>query len=465
MIAKEVEVDLIKVYGNFSEFVQEASVKIAYHNLNSTLITDDIKTELIEFLKTNFDIENILRKELIKHKSCWISNHLLTDTPLKIYFTGNNSQIHKSNVYDFIKVIKSSIEAYIENPHDMENFEFFINTTILLALPQIEKFFYDIIDCSNSEVDTLNTINYIILIIQVSLLIASFILKFSEVLKIIQNFNKIWNTIGENVHKYFYQLRDKCINRLTDNLSIKEDEIFHLYDYTAVGKPCFSLNFTQLIGQIWIVILFVIVSLVYFFIVSQISYINIGEQVKNVNCFNHLLYKQKSYIYQADFWTIFGLSNQIFKDTQKEFIAQIWEKYNENTQAIESKSFSSSVANEIYNSLFKSNDENTAKYGVVHEAEAAFYDSLHMFETQNFIEIAKYRNKMQDVRIILELDIQKTFIHGKAINREEINKVIVLSALYTVFAFSMFFMVYLPFLIRQQNYFKHLEILAKIFVN
>lgn len=464
-IARDIKTDIIEIYGQFSDFVQDSSVKMAYLNLNSTVINADLKAELTEFLSNSLGVEEALREKLLSYKSCHISKHLLDEGALDVYYTSNNTEIQHKNAYDFIKDIKLALNLYIENPKNQENIDFLLNTTMIIALPKIEKYLYDIIGCSNTSVDALNTINYVIVVVQVSLLIASFLLKFSEVIKILQNFNRIWTTIGENVHKYYYQIRDRCINRLTENLNIKEEEIFHLYDLTAVKIPKFSITPKQIFGQMWIVILFIAVSFVYFLVVSQISYIKIGENIKNANNFNYLLYKHKGYLSQIDFWTVAGLSNYTSKGIQKEKLLKLWEKFSKNVKAIENESCFIHVDNGIYDSLYKKNSQNLIKNGAIHESEVAYYDSFYISENNDLLEIDMYRRKMQDLRSVVETNIEDTYAYGKKIAMDEIRQIIVWSVLYTVFAFSMFFFVYLPFLNRQRVYFKHIEILAKIFVN
>lgn len=456
---------MLTYYGQFLTFMLNIGVKINYTFLPDNSDLQFQKDAISALLLEHLSIQDSVNSELHHWSFCPCSQILQKHNSISLYALNNITYSSSETFYDFIDIFKNSANRFLLHPEDEENVKFLLNNSMIKVYNELQIYYDKFIECTEKTVENFNTVNNIIVISQISLLVLCAVLKISEVIKFLANYNSIWNTISEYVHKNFYSIRDKCIIRLTDDLYIDENDAFLFYDYAVRKKQFFSLTIYQFLSQTWIIIIFIVVSFIYFLIVSQIYYTKIGKNFQDLSKFKYTLYLQDFALYQMDFWTTAGITKVVDNDLQHIYFDENLRDFFKNKLSIQDQDISRFVGEDIFKGLFEKNTLEEVKFGIVGEVELAICDSMYFNKTRDPIEINKFCKRMENIRSLIEDYISLTKDFSDKIIESDFTNILFWVVTYAIFAFFMLFVVYLPFLKREEKYFQQLLVVLEILVN
>lgn len=458
---------LLLYHGNLINFILEVSVFINYNSLNFTL-SIDYKEKLKDSLVQYEDIEDLIFGEKETWKSCKKVNSFFVEDTLEIYTKNKDTYQNKMNLLDFIKKYKKNIRDYLNNTeHGLDatsQVEFLLINGIIDVYNQLTLDFTSIENCSNLWVRDFDRLKNLILIVQISIVFGYLFLKIYKVYKIVKTTNLVWTKISENTFHAFYEIRNKCIHRLTTYLDTTEEEANLFLEYNRVEKSEFLVKFSQIWTYVWRKLFFLVISILYFLIISLVLNTHLENYIKTHNILKEVLFEKSFIIHQANFWTISSLTHLIMPDLETESFQNVIEKYESTRINILNEEFNSFLTGKAGDYYYADSYESNIPHGLIKTTELAMLDSMYLFDTKDEMIIDVYSSRMDNLKNLTSEIILLADKNGKDAIAKDFDYIIAAIILYCLFCAIIYFAFYLPFLRNRIKHLKKMEALVKMFM-
>lgn len=469
-IAKQVAIinedKILILYGQLISFLESVTVNSMYLMANGTH-TLNFKQEILNALVENEDIEHKIMNEESRWTGCKMISRIFQDEYLKTY-DSNGVLIEKElGLTDFIHNFKSIVLAFLkkksENLDCTKEMKYMINNGIFHVSKQLKTDYQDIENCSNHWTADFNFTKDLLVLSQLSVLVLYFCLATYKAYKITHATNLVWKKISESTFNAFYDIRNRCINRLTTYLDTSEEEANLFFDYNRTQKNTFSVKFLQIWPYVWRVLIFILFSTAYFLSIFLVGSMKIENLITDYNALKQHLYHKNFLIIETNFWTISSITGKIDESLVKLYFHQTVNLYS---------SIDSDILNikykkfyfEDYKYLIDRYNEDI-KYGLVHTSKLGVLDSYYIFSTKDSQHLDEYSILMNNLKMLNEVIINDVNANGKDVINQEFEFSIMAFVIYGFISISLFLGVYYVFFERKIAHLVKMKELTKMFVS
>ena len=468
-IAKQVEVvnedKIFVLYGQLISFLESVTLNSMYLMANGTY-TLDFEKEILNELALNVNIED----DIMNEKDTWIGckriSRIFEDEYLETYNL-NGVLLYKKltlsdYVQDFKNIISISIEKRAKKSDWTRELNYMVNNGIILVANQL-KIDYDEIDkCSNEWTADFNFTKAMLILTQLSVLVLYFSLVTYKAYKITYSTNLVWKKISESTFNAFYDIRNRCINRLTTYLETSEEEANLLYEHNRCQKNTFSVKFLQIWPYTWRILIFVLTSAAYFLSIFLVSSMEMEKIITEYNSLKDHIYHKNMLILETNFWTISSITGKVDENLVKLYFQQTLNLYSSADSEIMKTKYKK-FYKESFDYLIDQYSE-SIKYGLISTNKLAVLDSYHIFSTKDTDYLDRYSILMNDLKKLNEALITEVTRNGKDVVNEEFEYSIIGFVLYGLFSFFMFLGVYYVFFERKIAHLVKMKELTGMFV-
>lgn len=456
---------ILTLYGELISFLEYVSVNSMYLKADGSYGTD-FKQEILNSLAGNLNIEDDIMDEESMWKGCGRISRIFNEKYLDVYELDGEFVAKQLTLHDFIqnfKTVASDFIKKLENGEDnVAELNYMVNNAMIYINKQLKADYQDIETCLNDWKSDFNFTKDMLVILQLTILYLYFILICYKAYKVIHATNLVWKKISETTFIAFYDIRNRCINRLTTYLEVSEEEANLFYEYNRVQKNTFSVKFLQVWPYIWRILIFILSSTLYFVLISLVGSMRIEELITDYNSIKDILYQKNFFMLETNFWTVASTSNLIDENIVKFYFDQTIDSYSKvDSHMLEDryKKFYSSD----YDFLIDKYSTNIT-YGLVNTNKATLLDSFYITSTKDTGYMDKYSRLMNELKSLNEVIISDVSRTGKSIINLEFQYTIMFIVLYGVFCIVLFLGVYLVFFERKINHLRHMKELTKMFV-
>ncbi|OMJ95147.1 hypothetical protein SteCoe_1518 [Stentor coeruleus] len=458
---------LLLYHGNLINFILEVSVYINYNSLNLPL-SIDYKEKLKNSLIQNDQIENMIFGERNAWKGCKKASSFFVDDTLEIFTQNKDTYHNKMNLLDFIKNYKKNVRDYLNNTENgldaTSQIQFLLVNGIIEVYNQLSLDFASIENCANHWVKDFDRLKNIILIVQISVVFGYLFLKIYKVYKIVKTTNLVWTKISENTFNAFYEIRNKCIHRLTTYLDTSEEEASLFLEYNRVNKSEFLVKFSQIWSYIWRKMAFLVVSILYFFLISLVLDTHLENLIQEHNLLKEVLFEKSFIIHQANFWTISSFTHLIVPDLETESFQDVIRRYENKKIDILNEKFNCFLIGKAGDYYYANSYESNIPHGLIKTTELAIIDSMYLFDTKDFGVVDVYSNRMDNLKNLTSEIILLVDQNGKDAIKKDFEYIISAVICYCLFCGFFYFTFYLPFLKIRIKHLRKMEALVKMFM-
>jgi hypothetical protein len=340
-----------------------------------------------------------------------------------------------------------------------------VQTKFLLQNGMVEGYkellyYYDYIKaCQTNALDQMNNLKYIFLIIQLSLVIGYLVLKIFIVVDITKKNNLAWTILSENTYGSFYQIRDKCVSRLINQLDTGEEEAFIFNEYNRVQINKFHVVFSQVWSYLWRKLLYLSVTIVYFVVICEYLYPDIEKTIENHSLVVQVLYKRSYTLNTLNFWTISSINPTIDSDLVPVYFSNIVGQYLQTRDAIKDPRFKGILIGNLYQYLYNEYTGTNTAEGLYKETELVLLDSYYLFSTRDSQILNSYSNRTSALQDLTKVIISLADQQSRSLIEDQSTYLVLGIVFYCFFCVGVYFLFYLPFL---NNRIRHIEKLQEI---
>jgi hypothetical protein len=450
-------------------FMQTICVYVNYISVGQNL-TIDYKLELAQLLTNFSNIEDYLYSEIGPSlEQCSVINDLFNNKEIPIDSLGSFAYKNTDNLYDFIEKYRQNAESLL-NKTDWSataNSELFyvLQNGMFRVYRQLSTDLVKINDCITNWIVSFTSIHTIILIVQLSVLALYLLIQAFQVCTVIKIQNSQWTKLSKHTFEFFYEIRDKCVNRLTNFLNTSEEEISLLFDYTKGSPYEFTRSFSQVWAYIWSALLFGLLTLCYLLVFYFAIDSKLNEIAIQSNELKLVLFERNSLILQTNFWTISQMTQLVDNGLNEEYLNKTIEDYIKTRYRIRESKYKQFIYGSAYDYIYNSYPFNEySRTGLYNYNEAAIIDSYYLANTKEITDLDKYSSMMKGLfdlnnkTIQLVIDNSQVVIYSRYIN------CMIAVVVYSVFSLVLFLSFYLPFLSKRSSHIWKMAKLAKLFI-
>lgn len=412
------------------------------------------------------DIEDNIIEEEKNWQKCGKISGIFSDDYLRVYSEYDN--ISKMNLHDFIIKFKEKTSSFIlkqkSNLDSSEEAKFILENSAIRIVDQLEIDFEEIKICANGWLEDFKTLKNILLIIQIIVVFLYFLLMVYESYRIAKINNFVWNKISESTYHSFYDIRNKCIHRLTSLLDTPEEEAFLLNDCNRVKINNFPVRIRQMWQYLWRIGIFVLISSIYFIILSMVAGASIEKLISTHNDMKFYMYQKEFLTQKTEFYTISSYVNYFDKNFIKQNFEEIMSTYTEIDSELVDKKYENNYKGNTFDYLFKYYNESIS-FGLLNNDRSAKFDSYYLY-SGNFSEgINLYSTKISQLRYLNLKIIDLTTKTAKTEIDSAFNNITTGIIIFSIFYVFIYIFFYWPYFNHKMNQMKKMKKLCRIFVS
>lgn len=456
---------ILTLYGELISFLEYVSVNSMYLETGNDYGTD-FKQEIVNSLSQNLNIEDDIMNEENMWKSCGRISRIFNEQYLSVYDLDGNLNDKELTLHDFIQDYKKVASNFIKKLEEGEDakseLRYMVNNAMIYANKQLKADYKDIETCLNDWKLDFNFTKDILVILQLTILYLYFLLICYKVYKVTLATNLVWKKISETTFIAFYDIRNRCINRLTTYLDVSEEEANLFYEHNRAQKNTFSVKFLQIWPYIWRILIFIISSTLYFILISLVGSMRIENLITDFNSIKDILYQKNFFMLETHFWTVSSTSSILDEKIVEFYFDQTIDSFSKiDSQMLEDK-YKKFYSGD-YDFLIDKYSANIT-YGLINTNKATLLDSFYIVNTKNAGYLGKYSKLMNELKSLNEVIIKDVSRTGKDIINLEFKYTIMFIVLYGAFCIVLFLAVYYVFFERKIGHLRHMKELTKMFV-
>jgi hypothetical protein len=469
-IAKQVENvnndKIFLVFGDLICFIEGIAVSSTYLHLNLPVSTD-FHLKMEKDLKKYQRIEDTIADEENNWGSCPGSSRIFNEKYLKIY-DGGGVLSKKMNLHDFVLEYRKVTERFLNktrmNEEYQDEYSYIVNNGIIGVPPYLKVDFDSLVSCSKIWIESFKKIKQILLTFQISLTFTCFFMIIYKVYQVVQLTNRVWNRVSDSTFTAFYDIRNKCIHRLTSCLETSEEEASLFYEFNRVKKNIFEVKIVQILPYFWRISIFMFLSGVYFLLVCYVQSVNIETLITNNRLVKHGLFHKSELILEIDFWTISSFVPEIDKTLKQKYFEEAVQSNEKIDKIILNPEFKKFFKSEGLDFLYKHYDSNVS-HGLLTNSRAALFDSFYIFHDNNDSFLDYYSKEMQNLFELNSEIIKLSDNNGKDLVNNECWLQVVSIVLVSIFCFFLYICLYYPFLNDRTAQLMKMKDLSRMFVS
>ena len=217
-----------------------------------------------------------------------------------------------------------------------------------------------------------------ILITQLSLLFTFLALLSWQISLFIKGTNIVWNKISQNAYSSFFNIKNKCCERLTIYLQAQEEDVQSFYDLSRQNNNEFSISRSQIGGYCSrFSILFLLTGL-YLIVYNAVFLEDINFLSNEKDEIINSLFLRKFHLERIENFLLIRRANPEYTQTMIE--KSVDEYYIEENKAL-LNNFGGIIKGKCYDYLFDNNDgEGFLRYGMNNAANLLVLDSYELID-------------------------------------------------------------------------------------
>lgn len=456
---------MLLLYGDLLCFLETVAMYTNYIVLDLP-ISIYYQNELQRFLSENEKVEDFTIDGEKGWGDCPEASHIFNQKYLKIYsLDGYFSKM--VTLHDFVLEYRTIATNFLNKTKNKEKYweeYYYVVNNGMITAPIFLKNDYDsLIYCSKLWVGSFSQIKQILLILQISLTLVCFCLIMFKVYHVTKITNIVWNKISESTFATFYDIRNKCIHRLTTFLDTTDEEASLLYEYNRVRKNIFEVKFSQLWPYIWRILIFVILSNLYFIFVCFIQSAAVENLIVENNLIKDALYHKSELIIEANFWTVSSFIPQLDSNLKSQYFNETISTNSIADKRLFKKAYSKFFESKGLDMLYKHYDSNIT-HGLLTDSRAALIDACFIFLNKSQNDLNSFSNKMSDLYDLSKDIILLSNTNGKDIINRDYGFQIFSIVICSIFGLLLYLLLYYPFFNSKSFQLVKMKDLSRMFV-
>ena len=426
----------------------------------------DFLTKMEAGLDEVLDIEDKIIGEKKEWEKCGRISRIFSSDYLRVY--SEYEYLSKTNLRNFILKFKEKASSFIlkqkSNLDSSEEAKFILENSAIGIVEQLEIDFEEIKICANGWLDDFKTIKNILLIIQIIIVFLYFLLMVYESYKIAKINNFVWNKISESTYHSFYDIRNKCIHRLTSLLDTPEEEAFLLNDCNRVKINTFPVRINQMWQYLWRIGIFVLISSIYFITLSMVAGSSIEKSISTYNDLKYFLYQKEFLTQKTEFYTISSYANYFDKNLIKQHFEKVMDTYTKIDSELVKKKYKNCYKGNTFDYLFKYYNESIS-FGMINHDRSAKIDSYYLYSANYSEGINLYSTKISQLRYLNLKILDMTSNTAKTEINASFNNITTGIIIFSIFYVLIYLFFYRPYFNHKINQMKKMKKLCRIFVS
>jgi hypothetical protein len=413
------------------------------------------------------DLDDKIKSEKGTWSQCHRISRIFSKDYLKVLSSDRPDPI-KMNLQNFFLKFKENTDSFIRKAEKKVNndyeMQFILNNSVVFIVDQLEKDLDDIRLCGNQWLGEFRKMKEILLAIQIIVVFSYFFLMVYESYKITEINNFVWNKISESTYHSFYDIRNKCIHRLTSLLDTNEEEANLLFDCNRVKINQFPVKFRQMWMYLWRIGIFVLISALYFVVLAVVVGTDIETAISRHNDLKILLYQKVFLTQKTEFFTISPYFNYFPKDFTDERFFKLMDQYYGIDHQLMSEKYLDSFHQNTDDYLLKYYNRSIT-HGLLNHDKIVRLDSFYLYSTNYSSGINSYSIRVNELYNLNLKIIDLINKSSKDLINSKYKTIITGIIVFSLFYILIYGFFYWPYFNKKMNQMRKMKKLCPIFMS